>query len=145
MSHQSFKSLEDLNNLTPLTKEIINRQTTINIGTIGHLPHDKTKLVRAISGIQTTRHKIEKERNIKYVLEYAKAKLHKWPKCPEPECYKPAGSENDEYKSRKRIKTNKISWTSWAPKCEKCKEILELIRHISFVDCPGHDILMAKM
>lgn len=33
------------------------------------------------------------------------------------------------------------------PKCENanCTETLELIRHISFVDCPGHDILMATM
>ena len=95
MSHQSFKTLEDLNILTPLTKEIISSQETINIGTTSHLAHGKSKLVRAISGIQTTRHKIEKERNITYVLGYANAKLHKCPKCPEPECYKSAGSEND--------------------------------------------------
>ena len=124
LSHQSFKTLEDLSNLSPLTKEIISRQATINIGTIGHVAHGKTTLVRAISGIQTTRHKIEKERNITYVLGYANAKLYKCPKCPEPECYKSAGSGNDD-----------------APKCEKCHETLELIRHISFVDCPGHDIL----
>ena len=33
------------------------------------------------------------------------------------------------------------------PKCinENCQEILELVRHISFVDCPGHEILMATM
>ena len=128
LSHQSFKTLEDLSNLSPLTKEIISRQATINIGTIGHVAHGKTTLVRAISGIQTTRHKIEKERNITYVLGYANAKLYKCPKCPEPECYKSAGSGNDD-----------------APKCEKCHETLELIRHISFVDCPGHDILMATM
>ena len=48
MSHQSFKTLEDLNNLSPLTKEIISRQETINIGTTGHLAHGKRKLVRAI-------------------------------------------------------------------------------------------------
>ena len=82
LSHQSFKTLEDLNNLSPLTKEIINSQEIINIGTIGHIAHGKTKLVRAISGIQTTRHKIEKERNITYALWYANAKLYKCPKCP---------------------------------------------------------------
>ena len=128
LSHQSFKTLEDLKSLSPLTKEIISRQATINIGTIGHVAHGKTTLVRAISGIQTTRHKIEKERNITYVLGYANAKLYKCPKCPEPECYKSAGSESID-----------------SPKCDKCGETLELIRHISFVDCPGHDILMATM
>ena len=128
LSHQSFKTIEDLNSITPLTKEIMSRQATMNIGTIGHVAHGKTTLVRAISGVQTTKHKIEKERNITYVLGYANAKLYKCPKCPEPECYKSFGSDKDD-----------------APKCNKCKETLELLRHISFVDCPGHDILMATM
>ena len=128
LSPQSFKTLEDIKSITPLTKEIISRQATINIGTIGHVAHGKTTLVRAISGVQTTRHKVEKERNITYVLGYANAKLYKCPKCPEPECYKSGGSEHED-----------------SPKCDKCGETLELLRHISFVDCPGHDILMATM
>ena len=32
-----------------------------------------------------------------------------------------------------------------SPEKKVCKEPLDLIRHISFVDCPGHDILMATM
>ena len=128
LSKQSFKTIEDRSLITPLTKEIMSRQATMNIGTIGHVAHGKTTLVRAISGIQTTKHKIEKERNITYVLGYANAKLYKCPKCPEPECYKSAGSDADDNL-----------------KCDKCNETLELLRHISFVDCPGHDILMATM
>jgi translation initiation factor 2 subunit 3 len=90
----------------------------------------KTTVVRAISSIQTTRHKIEKERNITYNLGYANAKLYKCPKCPAPECYKAFGSEKED-----------------EPKCDNqgCDANLELQRHISFVDCPGHDILMATM
>jgi translation initiation factor 2 subunit 3 len=61
LSPQSFKTLEDIKSITPLTKEIISRQATINIGTIGHVAHGKTTLVRAISGVQTTRHKVEKK------------------------------------------------------------------------------------
>ena len=128
LSHQSFKTIEDPSKITPLTKEIMSRQATMNIGTIGHVAHGKTTLVRAISGIQTTKHKIEKERNITFVLGYANAKLYKCPKCPEPDCYKSYGSDKDD-----------------APKCAQCGEVLELLRHISFVDCPGHDILMATM
>ncbi len=128
LSHQSFKTIEDPSKITPLTKEIMSRQATMNIGTIGHVAHGKTTLVRAISGIQTTKHKIEKERNITFVLGYANAKLYKCPKCPEPDCYKSFGSDKDD-----------------APKCAQCGEVLELLRHISFVDCPGHDILMATM
>lgn len=31
--------------------------------------------------------------------------------------------------------------------CEnkECKSVMELVKHISFVDCPGHDILMSTM
>jgi len=29
--------------------------------------------------------------------------------------------------------------------CEKCSTPLILYRHVSFVDCPGHDALMATM
>ena len=128
LSKQSFATIANKENITPLTPEIMSRQATMNIGTIGHVAHGKTTLVRAISGIQTTKHKIEKERNITYVLGYANAKLYKCPKCPEPECYKSFGSEKED-----------------EPFCDKCQSKLTLLRHISFVDCPGHDILMATM
>jgi translation initiation factor 2 subunit 3 len=80
--------------------------------------------------VQTTRHKIEKERNITYNLGYANAKLYKCPQCKAPECYRAFGSGKED-----------------KPICEvkDCGATLELQRHISFVDCPGHDILMATM
>lgn len=31
------------------------------------------------------------------------------------------------------------------PNCEDCKVPMKLSRHVSFVDCPGHDILMSTM
>jgi translation initiation factor 2 subunit 3 len=43
------------------------------------------------------------------------------------------------------------SWAAYgsskedAPPCERCGSAMELRRHVSFVDCPGHDILMATM
>ena len=73
-------------------------------------------------------YKIEKERNITYFLGYANAKLYKCPKCPDLEGYIAYGSAKED-----------------KPKCTKCGETLQLLRHISFVDCPGHDILMATM
>lgn len=45
----------DVKTLTPLTPEIIARQATINIGTIGHVAHGKSTVVKAISGVQTVR------------------------------------------------------------------------------------------
>jgi translation initiation factor 2 subunit 3 len=135
LSEQSFETIKG--EISPLTYEIMSRQATINIGnylltlgTIGHVAHGKTTVVRAISGIHTVRHKIEKERNITYNLGYANAKLYKCPKCPRPECYRAYGSDKED-----------------KPVCETtgCGAHLELQRHISFVDCPGHDILMATM
>ena len=39
----------DVNAVTALNTEIISRQATINIGTIGHVAHGKSTLVRAVS------------------------------------------------------------------------------------------------
>nr|CAJ18350.1 putative H3K9 methyltransferase [Lepisma saccharinum] len=54
----------DVTKLTPLSTEVISRQATINIGTIGHVAHGKSTVVKAISGVQTVRFKNELERNI---------------------------------------------------------------------------------
>ncbi|KAL6926610.1 eukaryotic translation initiation factor 2 subunit gamma [Hanseniaspora valbyensis] len=120
----------DFTKLTPLSPEIINRQATINIGTIGHVAHGKSTVVRAISGVQPVRFKDELERNITIKLGYANAKIYKCSKCPEPDCYR-------SFKSDKEI----------SPKChtEGCDGVYEVVRHVSFVDCPGHDILMSTM
>ena len=40
----------DISSLNPLSPEIISRQATINIGTIGHVAHGKSTVVKAISG-----------------------------------------------------------------------------------------------
>jgi translation initiation factor 2 subunit 3 len=45
--------------LNPLSPEVISRQATINIGTIGHVAHGKSTVVKAISGVQTVRARIQ--------------------------------------------------------------------------------------
>merc|ERR1711865_126356 len=117
-------------NLTPLTPEVISRQATINIGTIGHVAHGKSTVVKGISSVQTVRFKSELERNITIKLGYANAKIYR---CPNPTCYRP-GSYGSFGSS-----------TEDEPPCVHCKGTMELQRHLSFVDCPGHDILMATM
>ncbi|KAI5796972.1 elongation factor Tu GTP binding domain-containing protein [Pyronema domesticum] len=122
----------DLTTLTPLTPEIIARQATINIGTIGHVAHGKSTVVKAISGVQTVRFKNELERNITIKLGYANAKVYK---CDNPACPRPGNYRS--YKSDKEVD----------PLCERegCGGHYQLLRHVSFVDCPGHDILMSTM
>ncbi|KAF9575063.1 hypothetical protein EC968_004560 [Mortierella alpina] len=122
----------DLSKLHALSPEVISKQATINIGTIGHVAHGKSTVVKAISGVQTVRFKNELERNITIKLGYANAKIYKCQNeaCPRPGCYKSYRSSMEDH-----------------PKCERagCGGIMKLERHVSFVDCPGHDILMATM
>jgi translation initiation factor 2 subunit 3 len=130
---QPHLSKQDLNNLditklTPLSREVISRQATINIGTIGHVAHGKSTVVKALSGVHTVRFKNELERNITIKLGYANAKIYRSydKKCQRPVCYSSFGSSKDDIFTMNGFK-------------------YELVRHVSFVDCPGHDILMATM
>nr|CAH0099672.1 unnamed protein product [Daphnia galeata] len=118
----------DVSKLNALSPEVISRQATINIGTIGHVAHGKSTVVKALSGVQTVRFKNELERNITIKLGYANAKIFKCDneKCPRPICYMSGSSSKDD---------------SFMGPLGKFK----LVRHVSFVDCPGHDILMATM
>lgn len=108
----------DVKTLSPLTPEIIARQATINIGTIGHVAHGKSTVVKAISGVQTVRFKNELERNITIKLGYANAKIYKCDnsECPRPTCYR-------SYKSEKEVD----------PPCERdgCSGTYRLLRHVS--------------
>jgi translation initiation factor 2 subunit 3 len=114
----------DISVLTPLSPEIIARQATINIGTIGHVAHGKSTVVKAISGVQTVRFKNELERNITIKLGYANAKIYKCDDetCPRPQCYK-------SFKSEKEVD----------PPCDRegCKGTYRLLRHVSYVNPRG--------
>lgn len=101
--------------------KILEKQATINIGTIGHVAHGKTTIVQCISGISTIKHKAELEKNITIKLGYANAKIYEC-ECPRPQKY-----------------------STTPGLCKVCEKQKKLIRHVSFVDCPGHDVLMATM
>ena len=45
-----------------MTPEVISRQATINIGTIGHVAHGKSTVVKCLSGVLTVRFKNEKKK-----------------------------------------------------------------------------------
>jgi translation initiation factor 2 subunit 3 len=115
--------------LTPLSPEVISRQATINIGTIGHVAHGKSTVVKSISGVQTVRFKNELERNITIKLGYANAKIFK---AEEGAVAGQLG--NFCSKGSAHADTFTENGKEW-----------HLQRHVSFVDCPGHDILMATM
>lgn len=73
------------------------------------------------------KHSSELERGITIKLGYASMKIWQCPQCPRPKCYSSTNSQ------------------MMASKCQHCSTDQTLIRHISFVDCPGHEVLVATM
>jgi translation initiation factor 2 subunit 3 len=132
LANQELEKLDE-SELTPLTAEVISRQATINIGTIGHVAHGKSTVVKALSGVQTVRFKNELERNITIKLGYANAKLYM---CEDPDVPRP-----NRFAAYSSAMHDSPACT--APGFED--RTMTLMRHVSFVDCPGHDILMATM
>lgn len=100
----------------------IPRQPEVNIGTAGHVDHGKTTLVQAITGVWTSAHSEELRRGITIKVGYADAAFYKCPNSAPPNCY------------------------STEPDCgELGGGDASLLRVVSFVDCPGHESLMANM
>jgi translation initiation factor 2 subunit 3 len=97
------------------------KQPEANIGTIGHVDHGKTTLVKALTGVWASRHSEELKRGITIKLGYADLPIYKCPKCETPKQY------------------------STKPTCPYCNSDAEFVRAISFVDAPGHEALMATM
>ena len=110
-----------------LSDNIKNNQPTINIGMIGSVSNGKSLITEKITGIKTQKHSKEKERNITIKLGYANAKIFKCLNCPSPQCYQPHSSS--------------IMTTN----CKFCDCDLLLIKHISLLDSPGHNLLMLTM
>ncbi|MFX1308758.1 MAG: translation initiation factor IF-2 subunit gamma [Promethearchaeota archaeon] len=112
-------------------KELIKKQAECNIGLVGHVDHGKTTLVKSLTGDWTDRHSEEQERGISIKLGYSNATILYCPTCDEYLTYYLAEE------SRKKGQPRFV--------CPKCNGQLEFKRNISFVDAPGHEILMATM
>ncbi len=77
--------------------------------------------MQALTGQWASKHSEELKRGITIKLGYADFAIYKCPDCEEPQCY--CTSED----------------------CTGCEKKAEFQRAISFVDAPGHEILMATM
>ena len=123
--------LARLNTSACFTPVYISSDTLLLAGTIGHVAHGKSTVVKAISGVQTVRFKNELERNITIKLGYANAKIYKArdARVPRPWAYKAFGSSKEDN-----------------PPCDYPgfeNTDMELVRHVSFVDCPGKECVQA--
>lgn len=99
-------------------REIIERQATMTIGTLGNVSEGKSTFVRALSGVATQKFKKEKQSNITIHLGYAGFKLWRSPD------------------------TGDLTHT---PTATKSVPGSTLIAHYSFADCPGHEAYLATM
>ncbi|EJW03460.1 small GTP-binding protein domain [Edhazardia aedis USNM 41457] len=111
--------------------DVIMNQATINLGMIGHVAHGKTVLVNRLTSIDTSRFKDEKERRITMKLGYANCKIYECASCKRPNKYKSFGSH---------IMKSVLKCMN-----EGCQDYLYLKKHVSFIDCPGHEVLMTTM
>lgn len=97
-------------------------QPEVNVGIVGHVDHGKTTLVQALTGIWTMRHSEEIKRGMTIKLGYADGDIWECKECEFPEKYTPE------------------------PVCECSPQANPILRRrISYVDAPGHEILMATM
>ncbi len=97
------------------------RQPEANIGTAGHVDHGKTTLVQALTGVWTAKHSEELKRGMTIKLGYAEGEVWYCEGADEPDAFQPFP--------------------------EKCPEgtVPKLLRKVSYVDAPGHEVLMATM
>merc|ERR1719411_156734 len=118
----------DLKGIPSFILDLQQIQPTLNIMTCGDVSHGKSTLLAALSGEKTGKHSKEKKQNMTIRLGYTSCKIYKCLQCPRPDCYFSAHSD---------AKT---------PNCPICNTPHPLlIRHLSFVDVPGHSQLMQTM
>jgi len=94
-----------------------NQQPTLNIGLVGHIDHGKTTLLYQLTGVWSDKHSEELKRGITIKLGYANSIIRKCEKC-------------------NKFTTKEV--------CECGGKIKDII-NVSFVDAPGHEMLMATM
>jgi len=104
------------NNIFRLS-ELQVKQPIINVGCIGHVSHGKSTLVKSLTNKKTPTHSVELERGITINIGFANLRI-----------YYNNDTKNFKYSS------GIINENGY-----------ELIKHISFVDCPGHAALMSTM
>ncbi|MCS7110638.1 MAG: translation initiation factor IF-2 subunit gamma [Ignisphaera sp.] len=93
---------------------------TMSIGVVGHVDHGKTTLVQALTGVWTARYSEELKRSMTIKLGYAEGYIGLCEDLEVPESYT----------------TGDVCPQGSKPR---------IIKSVSYVDAPGHEVLMATM
>ncbi len=99
---------------------MITKQPVLNIGLVGHIDHGKTTILYRLTGVWADKHSEELKRGITIKLGYADVIIYRCPRCNE-------------------FTINKSC------SCNGMKEAAEPKKYVSFIDAPGHEMLMATM
>ncbi|MCS7134730.1 MAG: translation initiation factor IF-2 subunit gamma [Candidatus Pacearchaeota archaeon] len=97
---------------------MLTEQPVLNIGIVGHIDHGKTTLLYQLTGVWADKHSEELKRGITIKLGYADAIINKCVKC---------------------------NFYTISQECPNCKSKTQQVRYVSFIDAPGHEMLMAIM
>lgn len=96
----------------------MNLKPVLNIGVVGHVDHGKSTLVKTLTGVWTAKHSEEIKRGMTIKLGFANAAF---------------------------FHCNACGKYSTSTKCPYCGNQTQFVRSVSFVDSPGHEVLMARM
>jgi len=133
----------DLRGIPQFILDLQQIQPTLNIMTCGDVSHGKSTLLKALSGESTGKDSREKRRNMTIRLGYTSCKIWKCLQCPRPQCY---------FSTHSDLSTKKVQCSHCGAKPDKTHgdyhngtSKVILLRHLSFVDVPGHAELMQTM
>jgi len=133
----------DLEGIPQFILDLQQIQPTLNIMTCGDVSHGKSTLLKALSGETTGKDSREKKRNMTIRLGYTSCKIWKCLQCPMPQCY---------FSTHSDLSSKKVRCGHCGARPDKSHQRYHkgtspviLLRHLSFVDVPGHAQLMQTM
>eukprot|EP01084_Bolivina_argentea_P286096 490728_1 len=135
----------DLKGIPSYILDLQHSQPTLNIMTCGDVSHGKSTLLWSITGEKTGKHANEKKGNMTIRLGYTSCKIWKCLNCPLPQCYFTTHSDISIKKVQCKYCNIKPTKSYYKYHSSGTNSRIILLRHISFVDVPGHAQLMQTM